>query len=278
MNEKTNHVISIGGEKGGIGKSFLCRAILEFLITQDAPIRVCDTDRSRQINQMIRFAYPEKYAKKLLQTCKIDLVEEVEGISEHIEEFFDNSWIPTGSETGITLVDLGAGLDRNLLEGKIEKSIHEFFMEEQKAMHLHCIVIGTEDTPEMIEKINMYEKDPSLKLMVVSNFYPDYRGSNFSNEINAVCKECKIPAIMLPRLFSRTATWMRQVERPELYIKDSSLHTLKENGYTPVPISEIGTNWRKFSDTIERKHLQAIVSWWREWQKNTIILKELLSK
>lgn len=277
MNEKTNHIISIGGEKGGIGKSFLCRAIIEDLITQNIPLQICDTDRSKQINQMIKFTYPEEYARKQIQTRKIDLIEETEGLSEHIDKFFDNSWIPERFNTGITLIDLGAGLDLNLMKGKIEKNIYEFFMEEQNAIHLHCIVIGTEDTPEIIEKIDNYQKDPNVKLIVVSNFYPDYKGSNFTNEINEICEKRNIPAIMLPKLFSKTATWLRQVEKPELYIENSSLQSLKENGFIPIPISKIGQNWRPYSNNIERKHLQALVSWWREWKKNTKIFKELLN-
>ena len=226
---------------------------------------------------MIKFTYPEEYARKQIQTRKIDLIEETEGLSEHIDKFFDNSWIPERFNTGITLIDLGAGLDLNLMKGKIEKNIYEFFMEEQNAIHLHCIVIGTEDTPEIIEKIDNYQKDPNVKLIVVSNFYPDYKGSNFTNEINEICEKRNIPAIMLPKLFSKTATWLRQVEKPELYIENSSLQSLKENGFIPIPISKIGQNWRPYSNNIERKHLQALVSWWREWKKNTKIFKELLN-
>jgi hypothetical protein len=277
QNQKTNHVITIGGQKGGIGKSFITRGILELLLPE-IPIRLCETDPIRQANKLIRYTYPDFSAKKHLQIRAFDIREKTEGIIEGFNTIFENDWIPEGHTSGVTLVDLAAGTDWETLDCKETLQCFEFFQEGQKSHHLHIIVVNTAEDTDKIREITQYTTDPSVEFVVVLNSYPNYKGSPKRKEILEIAEKLNITVLEMPKLFEKTAEWMRTVESPELWQRGDSLTEIKEKGYIPVPLMQIGNNWKHFTSSIDRRNLQAIIQWWRLWKKNKEAIMQMLSE
>ena len=147
----------IGGEKGGVGKSFTARALAQFYIDQKCPFSGFDTDQSHQTFSRFygEFTYPVRTAG--------------EGLDEVLEHFYDN---PDSD----TIVDLAAQTASNLFEWMESCDFFELMDENNTQVFYWHVLDDGADCKNLLQANLERLQGLPCKLVVVKN---EGCGSNF---------------------------------------------------------------------------------------------------
>ncbi|MEA3640669.1 MAG: mobilization protein [Lamprobacter sp.] len=184
----------IGGEKGGVGKSVLCRLLAQYHIDQNRPLRVFDTDRSH--GAMMRFY--EGYSTPIT----LDDFASADQLMEAALE-----------QNQTVLVDLAAQTSRPLFQWMDETDLLGLANEEGVSLVLWHLLDDGADGIELLEQL-LDQFSNGAQYVVVKNLG---RGKHFCNfeasQTRARVTALSAPVIELPELH---AAAMRKVDHGNL--------------------------------------------------------------
>jgi hypothetical protein len=152
----------IGGEKGGVGKSVVSRALAQYFIDQKKPFTGYDTDRS---HASFRRFYAD-YASRIL-------VDTYEGLDLIVSSFEDDNQAPSEQKV---IVDLAAQTAQPLSRWIHDSDLLTLFSEMDVRVYFWHVADGGKDSVDLLGRLTDTYGDKA-NFIVVRNMG---RGNDFS--------------------------------------------------------------------------------------------------
>lgn len=183
----TNHqeLHLFGGEKGGVGKSLVCRTVVQYLLDQGQPFRLFETDRS---NPDVKRIYGD------LTDCKFGIFSEAEKYEDTANQIFN-----TALEHRV-LVNLPAQVLPALRQWFQANEIFELAAENGVALNIWFISDGGYDSLNLLEKSLEFFTDRARHI-VVKNYgkTEDWEAFEQNRTLQKLLKKYPVTEIDFPK-------------------------------------------------------------------------------
>ncbi|MCG8317707.1 MAG: hypothetical protein MI976_31210 [Pseudomonadales bacterium] len=182
----------VGGEKGGVGKSFTSRLLAQYFIDHQQPFVGFDTDESH--------ATFSRFYTEFTKPIEIDSFDSLDHIIEYAEANPEHQII----------VDLAAQTFKPLKKWFEESEIHEIFAELGYDIYLWHVMDDGADSMFLLDKLmNTYPQE-LLNLIVVQNYG---RGREFENfEESDVYKKAQVRPAKFLQILELQAGLARKID------------------------------------------------------------------
>ena len=175
----------IGGEKGGCGKSFLCRTIAQYFDDHKIPYKLFDTDRA---NPDLGRIYRDR-------GCRFAVLSEAEKHEDSPNVIFN------AASTGRVMVNLPAQSFVPLKKWVEERDVFELAKEEGIAFRFWFVTDGGFDSLKLLSQTLNYFADNVAHVVVrnVGRGGDDWSHLEDDKQLQAILKKYKASIIDLPR-------------------------------------------------------------------------------